>query len=162
MRSVFSVDESVGETVRLCEMLMSCASVQVSDFRTHPQQPVLQNEPTIIQVIEGDGMPSQVCLQCVHYINRAFSFKQLCERSDTTLRQLLATSVDSTFLELKPVSPHEFIVSDVEISQHIGNGVQKTEMVSLAKEERLMKVDEGDGVDGFFSECGRGGWKWSQ
>lgn len=29
MRSVFSVDESVGETVRLCEMLMSCASVQV-------------------------------------------------------------------------------------------------------------------------------------
>lgn len=29
MRSVFSVDESVGETVRLCEMLMSCATVQV-------------------------------------------------------------------------------------------------------------------------------------
>lgn len=39
--------------------------------------------------MEGDGLPNQVCLQCVHYINRAFSFKQLCERSDATLRQYL-------------------------------------------------------------------------
>lgn len=37
MRSVFSTDESVGETLRLCEMLMSCTSVQVSDFLTIPQ-----------------------------------------------------------------------------------------------------------------------------
>lgn len=39
--------------------------------------------------MEGDGLPSQVCLQCVHYINRAYSFKQLCERSDATLREYL-------------------------------------------------------------------------
>lgn len=39
--------------------------------------------------MEGDGLPGQVCLQCVHYISRAFSFKQLCERSDATLRQYL-------------------------------------------------------------------------
>lgn len=29
MRSVFSIDEALGETARLFEMLMSCASVQV-------------------------------------------------------------------------------------------------------------------------------------
>lgn len=29
MRSVFSIDEAVGETARLYEMLMACASVQV-------------------------------------------------------------------------------------------------------------------------------------
>lgn len=29
MRSVFSIDESIGETLRLFEMLMSCAAVQV-------------------------------------------------------------------------------------------------------------------------------------
>ena len=30
MRSVFRIDESIGETMRLFEMLMSCAAVQVN------------------------------------------------------------------------------------------------------------------------------------
>lgn len=84
-------------------------------------------------------MPSQVCLQCVHYINQAFSFKQLCERSDATLKQILATS---TFMELKPVNPNEFIVSDVDIEQHI-DGFNRNE----TKEE---KVDETNEIDNFF------------
>lgn len=45
--------------------------------------------------MEDDGLPNQVCLQCVHYINRAFSFKQLCERSDATLRQYLGKNIFS-------------------------------------------------------------------
>ncbi|RZC39788.1 zinc finger protein 2-like [Asbolus verrucosus] len=40
MRSVFSIDESIGETMRLFEMLMSCAAVQV---------------------LENDGLPNQLC-----------------------------------------------------------------------------------------------------
>lgn len=95
---------------------------------------------------EGDGLPSQVCLQCVHYINRAFSFKQLCERSESTLRQLLASTIDSTFLELKPVSPNEFIVSDVQgnITNEINNVIQ------FAKDEEL-KLDDNHEIDNFFS-----------
>ncbi|KAK9704109.1 Zinc-finger associated domain (zf-AD) [Popillia japonica] len=40
MKSVFSIDESNGETFRLYEMLMSCTSVQV---------------------MEDDGLPNQIC-----------------------------------------------------------------------------------------------------
>lgn len=58
-------------------------------------------------MIENDGLPSQICLQCVHYINSAFSFKQLCERSDSTLRQLLGKPMHATFLELKPIATNE-------------------------------------------------------
>lgn len=32
MRSVFTMDEAMGETARLYEMLMACASVQVSIY----------------------------------------------------------------------------------------------------------------------------------
>lgn len=30
-----------------------------------------------------------ICIQCVHQVSRAYSFKQLCEQSDTNLRQYL-------------------------------------------------------------------------
>lgn len=54
-------------------------------------------------MVEGDGLPGQVCLQCVHYITRAFSFKQLCEQSDATLRQLLGKPIITSYIEhLKP------------------------------------------------------------
>ncbi|KAG5883225.1 hypothetical protein JTB14_011417 [Gonioctena quinquepunctata] len=89
MRSVFSIEESTGENLRLFEMLIACASVQV---------------------MSNDGLPSQVCLQCVHYITRAFSFKQLCERSDNTLRELLERPFQQTFLELKPLLASESLV----------------------------------------------------
>lgn len=42
-----------------------------------------------LQIQNTDGMPSLICLQCVHQVSRAFSFKQLCEQSDTNLRQYL-------------------------------------------------------------------------
>jgi hypothetical protein len=42
-----------------------------------------------VQIESGDGLPGSVCLQCVHQISRAYSFKQLCEQSDTNLRQYL-------------------------------------------------------------------------
>lgn len=35
----------------------------------------------------GDGLPTLLCLQCVHEITRCYSFKQLCEQSDISLRQ---------------------------------------------------------------------------
>lgn len=34
-------------------------------------------------------MPSLICLQCIHQVNRTYSFKQLCEQSDANLRQYL-------------------------------------------------------------------------
>ncbi|KAF2896587.1 hypothetical protein ILUMI_09589 [Ignelater luminosus] len=68
MRSVFLVDESIGQAMRLAEMIMGFSGVQIEN---------------------GDGLPTLICLQCVHQANRAFSFKQLCEQSDANLRQYL-------------------------------------------------------------------------
>lgn len=62
--------------------------------------------------MEDDGLPSQVCLQCVHYITRAFSFKQLCEKSENTLRELLGRPLQTTFLELKPLLANDVLVSN--------------------------------------------------
>ncbi|GLV46398.1 uncharacterized protein CBL_20740, partial [Carabus blaptoides fortunei] len=43
-----------------------------------------------IQVCEGDGFPNLMCVQCVLQCSRAYTFKQLCEKSDATLRQYLS------------------------------------------------------------------------
>ncbi|KAJ8967812.1 hypothetical protein NQ314_002621 [Rhamnusium bicolor] len=71
MRSVFMQDESTGQAMILAEMLMGFSSVQIEN---------------------GDGLPSLICLQCVHQISRCYSFKQLCEQSDINLRQYLGKS----------------------------------------------------------------------
>lgn len=63
--------------------------------------------------MENDGLPDKVCLQCTHYIIRSFSFKQLCEKSDSTLRQIL-NDATQTFLELKPYSEN---IDDLVISE---------------------------------------------
>ncbi|KAI8442352.1 hypothetical protein MSG28_005878 [Choristoneura fumiferana] len=40
-----------------------------------------------VQVAVGDGLPAQLCLQCVHQISRCHAFKDLVERNDVTLRE---------------------------------------------------------------------------
>lgn len=66
--------------------------------------------------MEEDGLPSQVCLQCVHYINRAFSFKQLCERSDATLRQYLGKPLltEVATKEIIPIVPVQILEASSE------------------------------------------------
>lgn len=44
-----------------------------------------------IQIMEGDGLPHQICTQCLQMVNRSYTFKQLCEKSDNTLRQLVTS-----------------------------------------------------------------------
>ncbi|CAH1112096.1 unnamed protein product [Psylliodes chrysocephalus] len=58
-------------------MLMSCAS---------------------IQVIQGDGLPNQICTQCLQNVNRSYTFKQLCEKSDMELRNYLNISLQTISL----------------------------------------------------------------
>ncbi|CAG9772963.1 unnamed protein product [Ceutorhynchus assimilis] len=44
---------------------------------------------TSVQIIQGDGLPHQICTQCLRVINKAFCFKQMVEKSDATLRNYL-------------------------------------------------------------------------
>lgn len=57
-------------------------------------------------------MPSQICMQCVQHINRAYSFRQLCERSENALRELLGRPIQQTFLELKPLLTTETLITN--------------------------------------------------
>lgn len=45
-----------------------------------------------MQVSELDGLPQNICLNCIREINQAYSFKQKCERSEQTLLSLLKLS----------------------------------------------------------------------
>ena len=42
----------------------------------------------LLQLCAGDGLPAQICCQCVQQVNTSYSFKLQCETVDTTLRQL--------------------------------------------------------------------------
>jgi hypothetical protein len=45
----------------------------------------------MLQLHVGDGLPAQICQQCVHQVNNAYNFKLLCESTDFALRQYLST-----------------------------------------------------------------------
>lgn len=70
----------------VANMLMSCASIQVINLYY-----IFQINVYGFQVMEGDGLPDQICIQCLQNVNKAYSFKQLCEESDLTLRNYLLT-----------------------------------------------------------------------
>jgi hypothetical protein len=41
------------------------------------------------QVELGDGLPTQVCNECVTHLNAALTFKEKCLSADSVLRHLL-------------------------------------------------------------------------
>ncbi|KAF7285828.1 uncharacterized protein LOC143195163 [Rhynchophorus ferrugineus] len=41
---------------------------------------------TSVQIMQGDGLPHQICTQCLRDVSKAYAFKQKCEKSDATLR----------------------------------------------------------------------------
>lgn len=61
--------------------------------------PTLQHKKKSLKFHEkveaGDGLPEKMCVQCVLQVSRAFTFKQQCERSDTTLRSYFQSIQDS-------------------------------------------------------------------
>lgn len=60
------------------------------------------------QIIEGDGLPENICLNCVQSLNRMVSFRKQCKRSDETLRLWLSTSQQ----QIRKSQKSEFFVCD--------------------------------------------------
>ncbi|KAJ8954977.1 hypothetical protein NQ318_000408 [Aromia moschata] len=54
---------------------------------------------TSVQVLQGDGLPHQICIQCLQSVNKAYTFKQLCEKSDLTLRNYLNLHLQSISIQ---------------------------------------------------------------
>ncbi|XP_077292446.1 uncharacterized protein LOC143915611 [Arctopsyche grandis] len=74
------------DTVRMCEKVMSCAAVQIS---------------------QHDGLPEGICGGCVADLEVAFNFKNRCEKSDALLREKLG-------LKTKTIVKTEFVLIDCD------------------------------------------------
>lgn len=51
-----------------------------------------------------DGLPTQVCQQCVQKVISSYEFKLMCERSDTKLRGCIRNSINIHAPQLPGVS----------------------------------------------------------
>ncbi|GLV44434.1 uncharacterized protein CBL_10238 [Carabus blaptoides fortunei] len=79
-----SLYENCSSKVCLIEMLMSC---------------------TFIQLSAKDGLPVQICVNCVKELNQAYIFAKKCEDADKTLRNYI--SQFQSKLRKKPVEKDE-------------------------------------------------------
>ncbi|KAI4459421.1 zinc finger protein [Holotrichia oblita] len=75
-----------------------------------------------VSVIQGDGLPNQICTQCLQTVNRSFTFKQQCEKSDNVLRQYLASvnmhiSLDNSQNIISDVKNDTLFVSNEVLQQ---------------------------------------------
>ena len=57
-----------------------------------------------LQIYEGDGLPTLICQQCCHEVDRSYKFKMKCETSDATLKQYTRKS---------PVNSEDEVVAQV-------------------------------------------------
>ncbi|PSN48719.1 hypothetical protein C0J52_08786 [Blattella germanica] len=48
-----------------------------------------------LKICVGDGLPEQACSRCIYRINDCYNFKELCEKSDKSLRQLRTKNVEA-------------------------------------------------------------------
>ena len=78
-----------------------------------------------VEVQVGDGLPELMCVPCVLQVSRAFTFKQVCQRSDTTLRlfyreieKSLNNNKDANVVDVNPpvaiVNTHDNLQVDTD------------------------------------------------
>ncbi|XP_063902910.1 zinc finger protein OZF-like [Zophobas morio] len=96
IKSVFTIEQAMDLEMALCDMLMECASVTV---------------------IKDDGLPSNICMRCISKLQKAFSFKRMCENSDHTLRNCTdqvtqMISQEDINYEIKDVKPNVNVYED--------------------------------------------------
>lgn len=87
-----------------------------------------------IEVQMNDGLPQLMCVPCVLQVSRAFTFKQQCQRSDTTLRTVFqemektSTNAEHVMIDLNVVKAIELLPK--EALQPVGRGgVEETVVV---------------------------------
>lgn len=66
------------------------------------------------QVELGDGLPTQVCNECVTHLNAALTFKEKCLTADSILRHLLNSAVrDALLLYLAAVAVRFLLTAEL-------------------------------------------------
>ncbi|KAK9686553.1 Zinc-finger associated domain (zf-AD) [Popillia japonica] len=95
---------------------------------------------TSIKVAKGDGLPEQICFNCVEEINRIYLFQKLCKRSEFELRQYLCPMISSS-LNIKSNFDIQPSLSDVKT---ITSSSKKCSLNELEEIEQESDVSLGD------------------
>ncbi|KAK5650463.1 hypothetical protein RI129_001492 [Pyrocoelia pectoralis] len=100
---------------------------------------------TTLQIYRGDGLPTQVCSNCLIQITQAYNFKQLAENSDSTLRQYFYVYKNSsqTIIDVNQQIPSTNIGTTLEEKLINDNGalaVEKTLGCNLSNNSTTDKV----------------------
>ncbi|KAG5893694.1 hypothetical protein JTB14_017803 [Gonioctena quinquepunctata] len=97
-----------------------------------------------IEVNEDDGFPNLMCVQCVLQCSRAYTFKQLCEKSDNILQQYLSPEfqqqlAQSIANQQQMQAKHE-LQEQLQFAEEMGNVVIEediSEFVTYADDVQL-------------------------
>ncbi|KAJ9576887.1 hypothetical protein L9F63_006505 [Diploptera punctata] len=75
---------------KVCRLCMSQENMLFPLFKNEENlhQKVMDIIPDLL-LRADDGLPRQVCSQCLQQVNSSYDFKQHCENTDTILRKLL-------------------------------------------------------------------------
>ncbi|XP_011645273.1 zinc finger protein 878-like isoform X1 [Pogonomyrmex barbatus] len=83
----------VGDECRIC--LKSCTEA-CQLFRDGGGIPEKLMAVAAVQIEEGDGLPTSICLSCNHLLDVSYDFKCQIQNSDLRLRQILKLQIQST------------------------------------------------------------------
>ncbi|KXJ78946.1 hypothetical protein RP20_CCG002889 [Aedes albopictus] len=92
-----------------------------------------------ITIEESDGLPCHICLECLQEVERIVSFRQMCERSDVAIRNLIDKSVI-----IEQDSQTKYEVLNVVLTD--ANGNTETSAVVVPIEELRFQLMNGGSV----------------
>ncbi|GJQ86519.1 putative pre-mRNA splicing factor [Trypoxylus dichotomus] len=131
MKSIYNIHESIEPPTMLYEILTSFTSIKVT---------------------RGDGLPEQVCHNCIQEINKIYSFQKLCEKSDFSLRHYISSVLSPTGKIKTDISnTKKTKISDLKSNNLLSdpclltlNPLNKQAMVSVRMADRELKHSVGE------------------
>ncbi|XP_044732494.1 zinc finger protein OZF-like [Chrysoperla carnea] len=117
---------SVNDLQKLCRLCMGMGSEMYSVYDLtslneggrHIQFVEMIMECSSLIVESGDGLPEAVCVDCLECLRNAYTFKQRCEKSDVSLRQLIDI-FNGTKTELDEYDCIETLDDDEDVKENL-------------------------------------------
>lgn len=91
----------------------------------------------------NDGLPPNICVDCVGALNAAFAYRQQCEQSDTKLRRMLQQHLNSVHVKVEKIEEHEVLDATLNNSTE-PDDVLKPE-ISVPMNDKNEDEDDGHG-----------------
>ncbi|XP_001661929.2 oocyte zinc finger protein XlCOF22 [Aedes aegypti] len=92
-----------------------------------------------ITIEESDGLPCHICMECLQEVERIVNFRQMCERSDVAIRNLIEKSVI-----IEQDSQTKYEVLNVVLTD--SNGNTETSAVVVPIEELRFQLMNGGSI----------------